>query len=106
MKSAGFRIYFGCPAFFVDASDGLMMDRGQRILQAFAGPYGQSLMAGLASIIAWAFPQWAISETLYRYTVLAYLNILRNLVLPPELDASWVLSDSLMLPALRPWSRD
>src|SRR5436309_189868 len=46
MKAAGFRIYFGCPAFYVDASDGLMMDRGQRILQAFAGPYGQTLIAG------------------------------------------------------------
>ena len=104
MKSAGFRIYFGCPAFFVDASDGLMMDRGQRILQAFAGPYGQSLMAGLASIIGWAFPQWAISETLYRYTVLAYLNIFLNLIPLLELDGYWILSDWLKTPDLRPRS--
>jgi CRP-like cAMP-binding protein len=104
MKSAGFRIYFGCPAFFVDATDGLMMDRGQRILQAFAGPYAQSLMAGLASIIAWAFPQWAISETLYRYTVLAYLNIFLNLIPLLELDGYWMLSDWLRTPDLRPRS--
>lgn len=104
MKSAGFQIYFGCPAFFVDASDGLMMDRRQRILQAFAGPYGQSIGAGLASILAWAFPQWAISETLYRYTVLAYLNIFMNLVPLLELDGYWMLSDWLQTPDLRPRS--
>ena len=104
MKSAGFRIYFGCPAFFVDASDGLMMDRNQRILQAFAGPYGQSIMAGVASIVAWAFPQWTISETLYRYTVLAYLNIFLNLIPLLELDGYWMLSDWLRTPDLRPRS--
>jgi CRP-like cAMP-binding protein len=104
MKSAGFQIYFGCPAFFVDASDGLMMDRRQRILQAFAGPYGQSIGAGLASILAWAYPQWAISETLYRYTVLAYLNIFMNLVPLLELDGYWMLSDWLQTPDLRPRS--
>ena len=27
VKSAGFMIYFGSPAFFVDSSDGLMLDR-------------------------------------------------------------------------------
>jgi CRP-like cAMP-binding protein len=104
MKSAGFQIYFGCPAFFVDASDGLMMGRRQRILQALAGPYGQSIGAGLASILAWAFPQWALSETLYRYTVLAYLNIFMNLVPLLELDGYWMLSDWLRTPDLRPRS--
>ena len=104
MKSAGFQIYFGCPAFFVDASDGLMMDRRQRILQAFAGPYAQSLGAGVASILAWAFPQWAVSETLYRYTVLAYLNIFLNVIPLLELDGYWMLSDWLRIPDLRPRS--
>src|SRR5262245_27374162 len=72
IKGAGFMIYFGCPAFYVDSSDGLMMERGQRILQAFAGPFAQSIGAGVASILAWAFPQLIVSETLYAYTVLAY----------------------------------
>jgi hypothetical protein len=39
IKSAGFRIYFGSPAFFIESSDALMLDRRQRINQAFAGPY-------------------------------------------------------------------
>jgi len=104
VKSAGFKIYFGCPAFFVDSSDGLMTEPRQRIAQSFAGPYGQSLGAGLASILAWAFPQWALSETLYRYTVLAYLNIFLNVVPLLELDGYWMLSDFLRAPDLRPRS--
>ena len=30
VKSAGFMIYFGSPAFFIESSDGLMLERGQR----------------------------------------------------------------------------
>jgi CRP-like cAMP-binding protein len=104
MKSAGFQLYFGAPAFFVDASDGLMLDRGTRILQAFAGPYSQAIGAGVASILAWAYPQWGISETLFRYSVLAYLNIFLNLIPLLELDGYWMLSDWLRIPDLRPRS--
>jgi CRP-like cAMP-binding protein len=106
MKSAGFMLYFGVPAFYVDSADGLMMERRERILQAFAGPYAQSLGAALAGILAWAFPQWAVSETLYRYTVLAYLNILLNSIPLLELDGYWMLSDFLRTPDLRPRSLD
>jgi CRP-like cAMP-binding protein len=106
LKAAGFTIYFGVPAFYVDSSDGLMMERRPRILQAFGGPYAQSLGAGIAAILAWAFPQWAVSETLYRYTVLAYLNIFLNAIPLLELDGYWMLSDYLRIPDLRPRSLD
>jgi len=43
IKSAGFMIYFGSPAFFVDGSDGLMMDRRQQILSSFAGPFAEMI---------------------------------------------------------------
>ena len=39
IRSAGFQLYFGSPAWFVDCSDGLMMDRRHRMLSAAAGPY-------------------------------------------------------------------
>ena len=54
--SAGFLIYFGSPAFFIDASDGLMMEPRKRIVQSFAGPYAELILAGLASIVIVAFP--------------------------------------------------
>jgi CRP-like cAMP-binding protein len=104
LKGAGFLIYFGCPAFYVESSDSLMMEPRKRVLQAFAGPYGQSVGAGIASIIAWAYPQWVVSETLYRYTVLAYLNIFLNLIPILELDGYFMLSDWLRIPDLRPRS--
>ncbi|HEY3210781.1 MAG TPA: cyclic nucleotide-binding domain-containing protein [Actinomycetota bacterium] len=104
LKGAGFLIYFGCPAFYVESSDSLMMEPRKRVLQAFAGPYGQSFGAGVASIIAWAYPQWVVSETLFRYTVLAYLNIFLNLIPILELDGYFMLSDWLRVPDLRPRS--
>jgi CRP-like cAMP-binding protein len=104
LKGAGFLIYFGCPAFYVESSDSLMMEPRKRVLQAFAGPYGQLFGAGIASLIAWAYPQWVVSETLYRYTVLAYLNIFLNLIPILELDGYFMLSDWLRTPDLRPRS--
>jgi CRP-like cAMP-binding protein len=104
LKGAGFLIYFGCPAFYVESSDSLMMEPRKRVLQAFAGPYGQCFGAGIASLIAWAYPQWVVSETLYRYTVLAYLNIFLNLIPILELDGYFMLSDWLRTPDLRPRS--
>ncbi|HEY1332253.1 MAG TPA: hypothetical protein VGH10_12395, partial [Actinomycetota bacterium] len=55
IKSAGFMIYFGSPAFFVDSSDSLMMGRRQEILSSFAGPYAQLIVGGASSLIALAF---------------------------------------------------
>jgi hypothetical protein len=40
----------------VDSSDGLMLERGQRITQAFAGVYSDSIVAGALAIVLWATP--------------------------------------------------
>ena len=42
ISSAGFQIYFGSPAFFVESSDGLMMDRRKQIAESFAGPFARA----------------------------------------------------------------
>ncbi|MDP9343816.1 MAG: cyclic nucleotide-binding domain-containing protein [Actinomycetota bacterium] len=104
IKSAGFQIYFGSPAFFVDGSDGLMMDRKQRIAESFAGPYAQMIVAAVAALIALAFPGWILSETMYRYAVLNYIVILMNLVPLLELDGYWLLTELIEVPDLRPRS--
>ena len=54
VKSAGFLIYFGAPAFFVEATDSLMLDRRQRIVQASAGPFMELVIAGIASLVIFA----------------------------------------------------
>ena len=56
IKSAGFMLYFGSPAFFVDASDGLMLERGPRIVESALGPYTEMILAGVVSFLLLAFP--------------------------------------------------
>jgi CRP-like cAMP-binding protein/Zn-dependent protease len=104
IRSAGFQIYFGSPAFFVDSSDSLMLDRKQQIWGSFAGPYAQMIVAAIASIIALVFPHWALSETMYKYAVLNYIVILMNLIPLLELDGYWLLTDLIQVPDLRPKS--
>jgi CRP-like cAMP-binding protein len=104
VKSAGFMIYFGSPAFFIDSSDSLMMDRGARIVQSFAGPYAELVIAGAASLVAWAFPDSGIAPLLYKFAALNYFVIFLNLVPLLELDGYWILSDLIQVPDLRPRS--
>jgi CRP-like cAMP-binding protein/Zn-dependent protease len=104
VKSAGFLIYFGAPAFFVDSSDGLMMERRERMAQSFAGPYAELVIAGAAAIAIWAFPGSPVAPLLYRFAVLNYFVIFLNLVPLLELDGYWLLSDLIQVPDLRPMS--
>ena len=104
IKHAGFALYFGSPAFFVEASDGLMLDRWQRIIGSLAGPFAELVLAGVASIIVWRFPTWAGSQLLYKFAVLNYFVIFLNLVPLLELDGYWILSDLIQVPDLRPRS--
>jgi CRP-like cAMP-binding protein/Zn-dependent protease len=104
VKSAGFMIYFGAPAFFVDSSDGLMMERRHRIVQSFAGPYAELIIAGAAAIVVWAFPDSVVAPLLYKFALLNYFVIFLNLVPLLELDGYWILSDMIQVPDLRPMS--
>lgn len=104
VKNAGFQIYFGAPTFFVDTSDGLMLEARQRIVESFGGPYAQMLIGGVSAIVSWAFPEWILSETMYRYAVLNYLVLSMNLIPLLELDGYWIFSELIQEPELRPKS--
>jgi CRP-like cAMP-binding protein/Zn-dependent protease len=104
IKSAGFMIYFGSPAFFVDGSDGLMMDRRQQILSSFAGPFAEMILASLCALIAWWFPEWFLARTLFTAAALNYYLILMNLIPLLELDGYFILADVIQVPDLRPRS--
>jgi CRP-like cAMP-binding protein/Zn-dependent protease len=104
VKSAGFLIYFGSPAFFVEATDSLMLDQKQRILQASAGPFTEMIIAGVASLLIFAFPDGPLADLLYKFALLNYIVIFLNLVPLLELDGYWILSDLIQLPDLRPHS--
>jgi CRP-like cAMP-binding protein/Zn-dependent protease len=104
VKSAGFMIYFGAPAFFVEATDSLMLDRRQRILQSAAGPFTELILAGTASIAVWAYPDGPFAGILYKFAFLNYFVIFLNLIPLLELDGYWILSDLIQVPDLRPRS--
>ena len=101
---AGFFIFFGSPAFFVDASDVLMLDRGKRIQQAFAGPFAELFLAGIASLLIAASPGAVYAPLLYRFAFVNYFVILENLVPLLQLDGYWILCDMIEAPDLRPRS--
>ncbi len=71
IKSAGFMIYFGAPAFFVESTDVLLLPKKTRLAQSAAGPFADMVVAAVASLVAWAYPEWVLSETLYKFAVLA-----------------------------------
>ena len=99
---AGFFIFFGSPAFFVDASDGLLMDRRERIVQSFAGPFSEFVLAGIASIVLAALtPGTFLASFLFRFALLNYFIIFMNLIPLLELDGYWIFSDLIQMPDLR-----
>jgi CRP-like cAMP-binding protein/Zn-dependent protease len=104
VKSAGFMIYFGSPAFFVESSDGLMLDRGQRIVQSFAGPFAELVVSGIASILLWLYPEMPFAQLLYTWALLNYFIVFLNLIPLLELDGYWILADVIQVPDLRPRS--
>jgi CRP-like cAMP-binding protein/Zn-dependent protease len=104
IKSAGFMIYFGSPAFFVDGSDGLMMERRQQILSSFAGPFAEMVLASASSLMVWWFPDWFLAQTLFTAAALNYYLILMNLIPLLELDGYFILADVIQVPDLRPRS--
>ena len=104
IKNAGFMLYFGSPAFFVDSSDGLMLDASTRILQSLAGPFAELFLAGASSILLFFVPQGPLGELLFRFSLLNYFVIFLNLVPLLELDGYWILSDFIQVPDLRPRS--
>ena len=97
----GALLYFGMPAFFVDTSDIWMEGKKARMAVTWAGPYSDLILAGLASIALFVWPQFALNSVLYQFCLLAYLGVLLNLNPLLELDGYFLLMDGLEIPMLR-----
>ena len=102
VKSAGFRLYFGAPSFFVEASEALMLPRGKRMAQAAAGPGIEMVGTSVATILLWSFPAGPAAQTLYQFVVINSFVLFLNVVPLLELDGYWILADWLRMPDLRP----
>ena len=104
VQGSGVHLYFGSPAFFIESSDGLLLPKRQRIVQALAGPYFEAIATAGAAITLWAHPDGTLGQVLYRFVIINILVLWMNLIPFLELDGYWVLSDSLEYPDLRPRS--
>jgi CRP-like cAMP-binding protein len=95
---AGFRLYLGHPAFFVDSTDLVFGNPAQRAVNAAAGPFVEAVVAGVAGLALYVWPQ---SVVLDRFGTLALFNVALNLIPFIELDGYWLLTDLLDVPRLR-----
>ncbi|MGO9342629.1 MAG: cyclic nucleotide-binding domain-containing protein [Acidimicrobiales bacterium] len=101
VKSAGIRIYYGAVAFFVDAPQALLLNRRQRILRAFAGPWFEAVAGGVAALVLWLIPLGGAAHVLYRFVVVNYIVLGMNLLPVLELDGYLIFSDAIGVPDLR-----
>ncbi len=101
VRRGGFMIYFGMPAFFVDTTDIWLEGKRARLAVTWAGPYSGLILGGLASIVLFLWPAFALNPLLFQFAFLSYLTVFFNLNPLLELDGYYLLMDWLDIPMLR-----
>jgi putative peptide zinc metalloprotease protein len=101
---SGFKLYFGSPAFFVEASDVMLAPPRKRIVQSWFGPYLDLVVSASCAAAVWFFPDAGSAQMLFNFAALGFLAAVMNLVPFLELDGYWILMDALQTTDLRPRS--
>ena len=101
VRRAGFMIYFGLPAFFVDTTDIWLEGKRARLAVSWAGPYSGLILAGICGIVLTLWPGLPVNGLLYQFAFLALLTVFINLNPLLELDGYYLLMDWLEIPMLR-----
>lgn len=101
VRRAGFMIYFGLPAFFVDTTDIWLEGKRARLAVSWAGPYSGLILAGICGIVLTLWPGLVINGLLFQFAFLALLTVFINLNPLLELDGYYLLMDWLEIPMLR-----
>ena len=102
VRQAGFMIYLGMPAFFVDTSDIWMEPRRPRLLVSWAGPYSGFFLAALSSLLIFALPSPALDGWFFKFAFICILLSFANLNPLLLWDGYYLLMDWLEMPMLRP----
>ena len=102
VNGAGFLLYMGMPAFFVDTTDIWTKPLPARLTTSWAGPYSGLVLAGLLSILIALFPGMAVAASLHRIAIIWIVILIFNLIPFAELDGYYMLVDWLDIPRLRP----
>lgn len=93
--------YLFLPVAFVDTSDSWLADRRQRAAVAFAGPYTNLVLSGLATLLIPLAPDVPTQAVLFQVAALGYLIGLMGLNPLLESDGYHILTDWLGIPNLR-----
>lgn len=101
VRRAGFMIYFGMPAFFVDTTDIWMQAKRGRLAVTWAGPFVNLVCSGLAAIALTLWPHMAGGGFLFQFAFLGYIIVFVNLNPLLQLDGYYLLMDWLEIPLLR-----
>ena len=107
VRSAGFRLHLGTPAFYVDSVEALLLTRRERIVQALAGPWAEWLVTATLAIglVAFGDRLGVVGVVVHRFVLLNCLTVTTNLLPFVGLDGHWVLADAIREPDLGPRSR-
>jgi putative peptide zinc metalloprotease protein len=101
VRRAGFMIYLGMPAFFVDTTDIWMEPRRPRLLVSWAGPYSGFFLAAVASLLMLVIHSPFIGGLLYQFAFTCNLLSIMNLNPLLQWDGYYILMDWLEIPMLR-----
>lgn len=102
VNGAGFLLFFGLPAFFVDTTDIWTRPRRARLAVSWAGPYSGLILAGAISLLIAAYPDLPVAANLHRLAFIWVVTLIFNLIPFVELDGYYILVDWLDMPRLRP----
>ncbi len=101
---AGFMLFYGSPAFYVDSGDGyLMTNRSHRLWFYFSGVYGELLLCALGSYIWFlTLPGTTIHHLAFLVFIFSGLSgFLMNMNPLVRLDGYFLLSEFLQIQNLR-----
>ncbi len=101
VRRAGFMIYLGMPAFFVDTGDIWMEPRRPRMLVSWAGPYAGFFLGGAASLLIFLNPAPGLAGWLFQVSFTCILLSFFNLNPLLRWDGYYLLMDWLEMPLLR-----
>ena len=101
VRRAGFMIYLGMPAFFVDTSDIWMEPRRSRMLVTWAGPYSGFFLGALASLLIFAIPFPVLAGWFFQFAFTCILMSFTNLNPLLLWDGYYILMDWLEMSMLR-----
>jgi putative peptide zinc metalloprotease protein len=97
---AGIGWYYFLPVAFVDTSDIWMASRRSRMAVAFAGPYVNLVLGGLATLLI-PFSNPSVAALMASFASTGYLLAVVNMDPLMEFDGYYVLMDWLDIPNLR-----